>query len=172
MMNFTSKCLVFYHRKTTKMAVSAKLKLFLHSQDQTSATERNRTTKTQYKDLSDMKFIGPQNFRGWKRPQEITESNPAAKAGPYSRAHKQASREVLNMSRGDHTTFQHRLFQCSAPLTAQNFFLVLVWNFLGSRFCLLPLVLLLLATEKSLTEVLSPAYFTQKPWFPVIYSDS
>ena len=40
-----------------------------------------------------------QSFRGWKGPPEVIESNPLPKQAPYSRLHRKASRQVLNISR-------------------------------------------------------------------------
>jgi len=69
----------------------------------------------------------------------------------YSRMHRTASRQVLNMRReGDDSTPLGSLFQCSVILSVKKFFLVFTWNFLGFSLCPLPLVLLLGPTEKSL----------------------
>lgn len=54
------------------------------------------------------------------------------------------TRRVLNIFReGDSTTSVGSLFLCSVTLSARKVFLMLIWNFLHSSFCLLPLVLIL-----------------------------
>jgi len=76
---------------------------------------------------------------------------PPAKAVPYNWSHKSVSRWVLNIFiEGDSTTSPGSLCQCSVILTVKKFFSALVWNFPYFSFWPLPLVLLLLAIEKSL----------------------
>lgn len=66
-----------------------------------------------------------------------------------SKSEKKTSVEVLNFSRGDSTTSLGSLFQCCITLTVKKFFLVFIWNFPCSNFCLFPLVLSLDTTKKS-----------------------
>ena len=69
----------------------------------------------------------------------------------YSRLHRTASRQVLNISReGVSKTALGNLFQCSVILRGKKFFLMFRWNFLCFSLCPLPLVLSLGSTEKSL----------------------
>ena len=69
----------------------------------------------------------------------------------YSRLHRTASRQVLNISRdGDSTTSLGNLFQCFVTLKVSKLFLLFRWNFLCFIVCLLPLVLSVGTTEKSL----------------------
>ena len=66
-------------------------------------------------------FTESQNCRGWKEPLGIIESNLPLKQVPYSRLHRKASTQVLNISReGDTMPSLGNLFQ---------FFLVFVWKF-------------------------------------------
>ena len=70
-----------------------------------------------------------------------------------NRSHRQASRQVLNISiGGDSTTSLGNLFQCSITLTVKKFYHVLVWNFLCSGFRPLLLVSDRYTTEKSLAS--------------------
>jgi len=69
----------------------------------------------------------------------------------YSRLHRTASNQVLNISgEGDSTASLDSLFQCSITLKVKKFFLRLRWNILCFGLCPLPLVLLLGITEKTL----------------------
>ena len=69
----------------------------------------------------------------------------------YNRLHRTSSRQVLNISReGDSTTSLGSLFQGSVTLRGKKFFLLFRRNFLCFSLCLLPLVLSLGTTEKSL----------------------
>jgi len=68
----------------------------------------------------------------------------------YSRLHRTASRRVFNIPREeDSTTSLGSLFQCSITLGRKKFFLMLRWNFLCFSLYLLPLVLSLGTTKKS-----------------------
>jgi len=61
------------------------------------------------------------------------------------------SREVLNICREeDSTTPLDSLFEDSVTLRVKKIFLLLRWNYLCFSLCLMPLVLLLGTTEKSL----------------------
>ena len=85
-----------------------------------------------------------QNYRGWKVALEIILSNLVLKQVHYSNLYRKVSQQVLNIFReGDSTTSVGSLFLCSVTLTARKVFLMLIWNFLHSSFCLLPLVLIL-----------------------------
>jgi len=60
----------------------------------------------------------------------------------YSRLHRTASRQVLNISReGESTTSLGNLFQGSVTLRGKKFFLLFRWDFLCFSLCLFPLVL-------------------------------
>lgn len=78
-------------------------------------------------------------------------SSPLLRHVPQSRSHRQwVSMLVFNIcGEGNTTTSLGCLLQCSTTLTVK-FFLVLVWNFLCSSSCSLPLVLPLHTTKNSL----------------------
>ena len=83
--------------------------------------------------------------------------SPCQSRVTYSRLHRILSRWVLNVSReGDSTTSLGSLFQCSVTLRGKKFFLMFSWNFLCFSLCLLPLVLSLGTTEKSLAPLSQP----------------
>jgi len=79
-------------------------------------------------------------------------SSPALpqKQGHYSRLHRTFSRQGLNISRGESTASLGSLFQRSVTLSVKKFFFMFRWNFLCFNLCLLPLVLSLGTTDKSL----------------------
>ena len=71
---------------------------------------------------------------------------PLPKQVPYNRSHRQASRQLLNISvEGDSTASLGSLFQCSVNHTVNKFFCMSVWNFLCLSFRPLLLVLSMLS---------------------------
>jgi len=69
----------------------------------------------------------------------------------HSRLHRTLSRRVLNISReGESTASLGSLGQGSITLRVKKFFLMFRWSFLCFSLCLLPLVVLLGTTGKSL----------------------
>ena len=80
---------------------------------------------------------------------EITESNPTAKAAPYSRLLRWVPGQVLNTSREGNCTTSQQPVWCSVTLTVKTFFLMFVWNFPCSALCPLSCHC---ATEKSLAQ--------------------
>lgn len=65
---------------------------------------------------------------------------------------RKATRQVLNISgEGDSAVCLGSLFQCSVTLKVKSS-VRFMWNFLGSSFCVLPLVLLLAPAENSLSS--------------------
>jgi len=105
-------------------------------------------------------IIESQNHKGWKGPLEIIYSNPTALAVPRSRLHKQVFRWVLNIFRGDSTPPLCSLFQCFLTLKVNIFFHLYRWKFLCYSLGLLPLVLLLHTTEKSLAPSIWLPHFS------------
>ena len=78
---------------------------------------------------------------------------PLLKQVHHNRSHKQASRQVLDISiEGDSTTNPGNLFQCSVPFTTKKIFHMFIWNFLCSSFMLLLFVLSLHITKQKLAS--------------------
>ena len=92
-------------------------------------------------------FSESKNCRDWRGFLEMPQSN-SPKAVPHSSCtgkHPGGS-EYLQ---GRRPHLSGSLCQGSATLTAQKFFLMSIWNSLGSRLCAVPLVLVLSTTEQS-----------------------
>ena len=116
-------------------------------------------------------FTESQNCRDWKGPLEV-ESKPLIKQVSYSKSHRQASRQVLNISiEDDFTTSLGSLFQCYVNLIINKLFCIFVWKLLYSSFSLVVLVLLQYTTEESgLAHLQIKVTFSLTPLALCLYS--
>lgn len=134
---------VIFRRKPCKC--SSRLSFILQLWPKTNSALSQEHTSLE--EIRNQKSHKSQNDRYWNGFLGILEFNLLAKAGFPTSGCTRTCPDVFWKSPEKEAL--GRLFQCSGTLTVKTFFLMSRHNFLCSRFCSLPLVLLLGITENS-----------------------